>query len=127
MLLVKDEKMKRAGAVVTLVTAKSLLPLATMPVGDPPGMVMNGVVDCLKKGCHRHRPDRAWMCSISSFDTQKGLLAVAVIPHGFDQQWIQDWREAGPIRYEVCLPVGGARWDHRNCGTDRRLARLGRG
>src|SRR5438067_9201595 len=57
--------------------------LATVPVGSPPGMVMVCGLGFRTTGAPPTSPRTSCEVLVPLFATQKGLLAVAVTPHGF--------------------------------------------
>src|SRR5215471_3425305 len=58
-------------------------PLVTVPVGNPPGMVMKGKAPTPTRGLPPTSPINSVEVLVPSFATQKGLDAVALMPHGF--------------------------------------------
>jgi hypothetical protein len=83
MLPLIEEKIKRAGPeALPDVTTKSLVPFATVPVGSPPGIVIDGIPGCLKKTMLPTSPRYSEDVLVPLLANQNGLVAVNVMPHG---------------------------------------------
>src|SRR5437660_3510032 len=62
---------------------KSLVKLLTAPVGREPGMVTVCGLALRTTGAPLTSPRTSWVVLVPLLTIQKGLLADAVIPHGF--------------------------------------------
>src|SRR2546425_11087136 len=88
MLPVIESKMKRAGAAMPPggVTLKSLVALATAPVGNPPPMVMVWGLGFRANGLPETSPRNNCVVLVPLFATQNGLVAVSATPHGLTRK-----------------------------------------
>src|SRR5437667_12458706 len=84
MLPVIESKIKSAGAGLPAggATTKSLVALATAPVGRPPGMVIVCGLALRTTGLPETSPLMSCVVVVPLFATQKGLVPRVVIPHG---------------------------------------------
>ena len=84
MFPVIESKMKRAGPALPPggVKAKSLVVLATTPVGNPPPMVIVCGLGFSANGLPDTSPRNNCVVLVPLLATQKGLVAVSVTPHG---------------------------------------------
>src|SRR5260370_1283137 len=88
-----ESKMKRAGAALPPggVKAKSLVVLATTPVGGNPerGKALPMVMVCglgfRANGLPETSPRNNWVVRLALLATQNGLVAVSVTPHGLSR------------------------------------------
>jgi hypothetical protein len=63
-------------------TKSVALPFATVPVGSPPGIVMNGIAETGTSGLPLTSPVNRVEVLVPLLATQNGLAAVALMPQG---------------------------------------------
>jgi hypothetical protein len=85
MLPVIDAQMKAAGHETTKhgVRAKSVVAFPTTPVGSPPGTVTNDKPGFFTIGLPRTSPRKRLDELVPLLETQKGLVPLKAMPHGF--------------------------------------------